>query len=106
MTDVVMGFEQRKLLLPSSGRTLDESRAVQDLEGEIFNFEPTVLRSGGLRYEAASGYYDDLVMALCLSYAGASHPPQEPITEFIEFDPTPPDGDRRESRVRWHSILS
>jgi hypothetical protein len=104
VTDLVVGFEQGKLLLPLSGRTPDESRAVQDLEGEIFNFEPTVLRSGSLRYEAASGYHDDLIMALCLAYAGASYGLQEPMFEFIEFDPVAPAGDRRESRFRWHKV--
>jgi hypothetical protein len=105
LIELVVGFEQSTVLLPSSGRTLDETRAVQDLEGELFNFEPAVLRSGGLRYEASSGYHDDLVMALCLAYTEASHPPREPMVEFMEFDPVTPYGDPRESRFRWRSIL-
>jgi len=55
VTDLAVGFEQRKLLLPSVGRTPDENRAVHDLEAELFNFEPTVLRSGSVRYERVSG---------------------------------------------------
>lgn len=78
-----MAFEQRKLLLPGSGRTLDENRAVHDLEAELFNFEPKVLNSGTVRYEASGGYHDDLVMALCLAYAGASEVRREPFVEFI-----------------------
>jgi hypothetical protein len=101
VTDLAITFEQRNLVLPSTGRTLDESRAVHDLEVELFNFEPTVLRSGGVRYEAGSGYHDDLVMALCLAYAGASHAPCEPMVEFLDFDSDPAGGDRNESRFRW-----
>jgi Phage Terminase len=102
VTDLVVGFEQRKLLMPSSGRTLDESRAVQDLEGELHNFEPTVLRSGNLRYEAGSGYHDDLVMALCLAYSGASHVPREPMVEVIDLGPFVRGGDTREGNFTWH----
>ena len=105
VTDLCLAFEQRKLLLPKVGRTLDENRAVHDLEVELFNFEPTLLISGKLRYEAAGGYHDDLVMALSLAYAGASHAPKEPMVEFIEFNLAAAGGDRRESRFRWHSIL-
>jgi hypothetical protein len=104
VTDLAVGFEQRKLLLPSSGRTLDESRAVHDLEAELFNFEPTVLRSGTVRYEAGSGYHDDLVMALCLAYAGAVHVPREPMVEVIELGPVASGDDPDESRFRWHRI--
>ena len=104
VTDLVVGFEQRKLLMPSSGRTLDESRAVRDLEGELHNFEPTVLRSGNLRYEAGSGYHDDLVMALCLAYSGASYIQQKPIFEVIELGPFVRGGDTREGNFTWHRI--
>ena len=104
VTDLAVGFEQRKLLLPSSGRTLDENRAVHDLEAELFNFETTVLRSGTIRYEAGSGYHDDLVMALCLAYAGASHAPRQPMIEYIEFHPVAARGEPRGSRFSWHRI--
>lgn len=99
-----MAFQQGKLLLPSSGRSLDESRTAQDLETELFHFQPTALRSGKLQYGAASGYHDDLVMALCLAYGEASHTPREPMIEFIPFDPASAYGDPRESRFHWHII--
>jgi hypothetical protein len=73
VTALAVAFEQRKLLLPSSGRTLDENRALHDLEVELFNFEPTLLKSGGVRYEGSKGYHDDLVTALCLAHKEASH---------------------------------
>ena len=104
VTDLAVGFEQRKLVLPSSGRSLDENRAVHDLEAELFNFETTVLRSGTIRYEAGSGYHDDLVMALCLAYAGASHAPRQPMIEYIEFHPVAARGEPRGSRFSWHRI--
>jgi hypothetical protein len=104
VTDLEIGFEQRNLVLPSTGRTLDECRAVHDLEAELFNFEPTVLRSGSLRYEAASGYHDDLVMALCLAYAGASRIQRKPMLEVIELNPFSRGRDRREDGFTWHRI--
>jgi hypothetical protein len=82
VTDLAVGFEQEKILLPT-GRTPEESRAVHDLEGELFNFEPEVLRSGAIRYASSSGYFDDIVMSLCLAYAGASHVQRVPICEFL-----------------------
>jgi hypothetical protein len=104
VTDICLAFEQRKLLLPKVGRTLDENRALQDLEAELFNFEPTVLRSGDLRYEAGSGYHDDLVMALCLAYAEASHVPHEPWVEVIELRPFLRGSDSFEDNFTWHRI--
>lgn len=68
VTDLAVDFEQKAVVLPGDGRTIDEKRFVNDLEAELFNFEPTVLRSGNIRYEAGSGYHDDLIMALCLSH--------------------------------------
>lgn len=68
VTALAVAFEQRQIILPGSGRNNDEKRFVHDLEAEIFNFEPTVLKSGHLRYEGAHGYHDDLVMALCLAF--------------------------------------
>jgi hypothetical protein len=103
VTDLVLGFEQRKLVLPSSGRTPDEARAALNLQAELLNFEFSALRSNIVRYEAASGYHDDLVMALCLAYAGASHTPRQPIMEYIEFDPVAA-GEPRGSRFTWHRI--
>jgi hypothetical protein len=105
VTNLQIAFEQRNLVMPSTGRTLDESRAVQDLEAELFNFEPTVLRSGGIRYEAGSGYHDDSVMALCLAYEGASQFRYQPWVEFIDFDPGAAGGDPRERKCRWHNML-
>jgi len=102
--DLCLAFEQRKLLMPKVGRTLDENRAVHDLEMELFNFEPTLLNSGKLRYEAAGGYHDDLVMSLSLAYSGVSYVPPEPIAEFLPLDFATEGGDPRESRFRWHKI--
>jgi hypothetical protein len=102
VTALAVGFEQRKLLLPSSGRTVDEKRAVHDLEAELFNFEPKVLNSGAVRYEAASGYHDDLVMALCLAYEGASHVPRKPWVEIIRITPGATYGGGRTEF--WHPI--
>ena len=85
VTDLAVGFEQRKLLLPRAGRTLNESRAVQDLEAEIFNFEPTVLRSGNIRYEAAGSFHDDIIMGLCLAYACGGGARRRGGVPFIEF---------------------
>jgi len=105
VTDLCLAFEQRKLLLPKAGRTLDENRAVHDLEVELFNFEPTLLNSGKLRYEAAGGYHDDLVMALALAYSGASHVPREPFRiEVIELRPPLRAGESREGNFTWHRI--
>ncbi len=104
VTDLCLAFEQRKLLLPKLGRTLDENRAVHDLEMELFNFEPTLLNSGKLRYEAAGGYHDDLVMALCLAYSGASHVPRGPWVEVIDLGPFVRGGDPREGNFTWHRI--
>jgi hypothetical protein len=104
VTDLCLAFEQRKLLLPKVGRTLDENRAVHELEKELFNFEPTSLNSGKLRYEAASGYHDDLVMALCLAYSAASHVPKKPIFEVIELRTPLRGGDTREGNYTWHRI--
>lgn len=69
VTDVCVAFEQRKIALPKAGRTIDESRAISDLELELFNFEPTVLKSGNLRYEAAGNFHDDMVISLTLAWA-------------------------------------
>jgi hypothetical protein len=104
VTNLCLAFEQRKLVLPKAGRTLDEDRAVHDLEIELFNFEPTLLNSGKLRFGAGIGYHDDLVIALSLAYEGASYVPPQPIVEFIEFDPGPPGSDRREGNFTWHRI--
>jgi hypothetical protein len=104
VTDLCLAFEQRKLLLPKVGRTLDENRAVHELEKELFNFEPTSLNSGKLRYEAASGYHDDLVMALCLAYSAASHVPREPIVEVLDLRAPLRGGDTREGNYTWHRI--
>jgi hypothetical protein len=104
VTDLCLAFEQSKILLPKVGRTLDESRAVHDLEMELFNFEPTLLNSGKLRYEAAGGYHDDLVMALCLAYSAASHVPREPIVEVLDLRAPLRGGDTREGNYTWHRI--
>jgi hypothetical protein len=104
VTDLVLAFEQRKLILPSSGRTSDENGAVHDLEVELLNFEPTVLRSDVVRYGAASGYHDDLVMALCLAYARAWRVPREPMVTVIDLGPVAMDGDPPGSRFTWHRI--
>ena len=77
VTDLAVAFEQRKVVLPQTGRTLEESRAIADLEKEFFHFEPTVLKSGNIRYESSGGYHDDLVIALCLAYAGATRKPRK-----------------------------
>jgi hypothetical protein len=77
VTDLAIAFEQRKVVLPVCGRTLEESRAIADLEKELFHFEPEVLKSGNIRYQASGGYFDDLVIALCLAYAGASAKPRK-----------------------------
>ncbi len=68
VTDLAVAFEQRQIRIPAVGRTQDEQRFVHDLEAELFNFEPTVLKSGNVRYESAQGYHDDLVAALCLAF--------------------------------------
>ena len=85
VTSLAVGFEQRKLLLPASGRTLDENRALHDLEAELFNFEPKALNGGNVRYEARTGYHDDLVMALCLAYARASYVAPEPHIRHLNL---------------------
>lgn len=102
--DMVVAFQQSKLLLPSSGRTVEENRMAQDLEGQLFHFEPTVLRSGRLRYEGASGYQDDLVMALCLAYSGASFMQRQPIATVIDLNSYASHGDPDEDKFRWHII--
>ena len=35
VTDLAVGFEHRRINLPASGRTLDENRAIQELEAEM-----------------------------------------------------------------------
>jgi hypothetical protein len=67
-----VAFEQRQILLPGAGRTLDEKRHIADLEAEIFNFEPSATRTGKLKYEGARGTHDDLVCALCLAFEAAN----------------------------------
>jgi hypothetical protein len=104
VTDLCLAFEQRKLLLPKVGRTPDENRAVHDLEMELSSFEPTLLNSGKLRFEAAGGYHDDLVMALCLAYSWASQVPREPWVEVIELRTPLGGGDTREGNYTWHHI--
>jgi hypothetical protein len=104
VTDLVVGFEQQHILLPATGRTVDERSAAHQLEEQLFNFEPTLLQSGNIRYEAAGGYFDDLVMAVCLAYAGASRVPYEPWAEFIDFDSGAAGDDPRERRCRWDKI--
>jgi hypothetical protein len=79
-----VAFEQKKLLLPGKGRNAVESRVVQDLEAELFNFEPTVSKSGTVRYAAAGSYHDDLVMALSLAWSGALRS-REPMVTFVPF---------------------
>jgi hypothetical protein len=97
VTDLVVAFEQRKIVLPQTGRSLEESRAIADLEKELFHFEPTVLKSGNIRYEASGGYFDDLVIALCLAYAGAiAKPKRAPICEYIAAGPPATPGARRD----------
>lgn len=80
--DLAVGFEQRHIVLPKVGRTLNENRAIADLEVELFNFEPTELRSGNLHYGAAGAYHDDLVMALCLAWS-ARRTQAKPFLETI-----------------------
>ena len=90
VTDLAVGFEQRQVVLPQRGRTLDEDRAIADLELELFNFEPTVLRSGNIRCAAAGAYHDDIVMALCLAWSGKQmqyEPWVEVIPLSIEYRP-------------------
>ena len=105
VTDLVLGFEQRKLVLPSSGRTPDERRAVLDLQAELLNFEPALLRSNVVRYEAASGYHDDLVMALCLAYARASRVPRKLfVPQIIELGSPGRCGDPEDDKFTWYRI--
>jgi len=104
VVDLAVAFEQRKLELPLTGRTEEENRTVHDLQMELFNFDSTVLRSGALRYAASGGYHDDLVMALCLAYSGASHIPREPITHVMELNRFVPAGERDEEGHFWHRI--
>jgi hypothetical protein len=103
VADLGVAFEQKKILLPKTGRSLEESRAIQDLEVELFNFEPTVLKSGNIRYEAAGQYHDDMIMALCLAHEQATRathqpwswvpdapvaaPPQSPSFSQPSYDP-------------------
>jgi len=91
VTDLAVGFEQRKVVLPKSGRTLDENRAIADLEVELLNFEPTVLPSGNLRYQAAGAYHDDMVMALCLAWSarrGQNKPWAEAFPGSAPYSPS------------------
>ena len=83
VTDLAVAFEQKKILLPKMGRTLEESRAIQDLEVELFNFEPTVLKSGNIRYEAAGAYHDDLIMALCLANEQSERATRQPWSAYL-----------------------
>jgi hypothetical protein len=85
VTDLAVAFEQRAIALPKAGRTLDESRAIADLELELFNFEPTVLKSGNLRYAAAGSYHDDLAISLALANTAASQPVRTPWSFVINF---------------------
>jgi hypothetical protein len=107
VTDLVVAFEQRKIILPQTGRTLEENRVIADLEKELFHFEPTVLKSGNIRYEASGGYFDDLVIALCLAYAAAIQPPPLDLANFNIFipyraepEPDAPQPTPEEQRVR------
>ncbi len=83
VTDLAVAFEQKKILLPKQGRTLEESRAIQDLEVELFNFEPTVLKSGNIRYEAAGAYHDDMIMALCLAHEQSERATRQPWSSYL-----------------------
>lgn len=84
VTSLAVAFEQRTIILPQRGRTLDESRAIADLEVELFNFEPTVLKSGNIRYEAAGAFHDDLVASLCLAHSAMSSV-RKPWAEALVF---------------------
>jgi len=88
VTDLAVAFEQKKILLPKSGRTPEESRAIQDLEIELFNFEPTVLKSGNIRYEAGGAYHDDMIMALCLAQEQSERATRQPWS-FVVGMPAP-----------------
>jgi hypothetical protein len=88
VTDLAVAFEQKKILLPKMGRTLEESRAIQDLEIELFNFEPTVLKSGNIRYEAGGAYHDDMIMALCLAHEQSERATRQPWS-FVVGVPVP-----------------
>jgi hypothetical protein len=104
VTDLAAAFEQAKIILPASGRTLDENRVIHDLEAEMFNFEPKVLDSGNIRYVGKGAYHDDLVTAVCLAYSGAKRTPCGPLVEFIYFDQVSPNGDQHEGRYTWHKL--
>ena len=102
VTDLAVGFEQRNIVLPATGRTPEENRAIQDLEVEMFNFEPKQLDSWNLRYGGKGSYHNDMVMALCLAYSRAKVVPWEPWVEFLPLDPVEAYGDPRERRFTWH----
>jgi len=89
VTALAVAFEQRSIILPKAGRTIDEDRAIADLEVELFNFEPTLLKSGNIRYEAAGAFHDDLVMALCLAH-DAVEGSAEPWVAVISVNMPPP----------------
>jgi hypothetical protein len=88
VTALAVAFEQKNITLPATGRTLDEQRFVHDLEAELFNFEPTVSKTGNIRYEGASGYHDDLVAALCLAFEAAKREENRYCGAFLASAPS------------------
>jgi hypothetical protein len=61
------------------------------VEVELFNFEPAVLPSGTLRYQAAGAYHDDIVMALCLAWSareGQNNPWAEAFRASAIYSPS------------------
>ncbi len=89
VTDLQVGFEQRQLLLPKEGRTLDESRAAQDLETELFAYDSKPSATH-IKFGAKSGFFDDMVTALALAWHDAVPGERAPQTTFVSLTPPEP----------------
>jgi hypothetical protein len=68
---LIVGIEQRRVSWPAASRQLaDSSKEWEILTSELKRYEYEISPSGGITYNAPSGYHDDCVMALALANHG------------------------------------
>ena len=70
---LIVGVEQRRVSWPGSAQDASPRHALADwdtLTSEMKRYEYEISPSGGITYNAPSGYHDDCVMALALANHG------------------------------------
>jgi hypothetical protein len=105
---LIVGVEQRRLSWPSFASTAEAPGATEGadqnwniLTSEMKRYEYEISPSGGITYNAPSGYHDDCVMALALANHGRWE--AENTGRML---PVVVDGRRRTKRIRGERVLA